>query len=165
MFINGNLSFFRRQAFVYGSSTGFYSDSSSAAAAAQHQSNLFRGFDKTTVRREGISICLRMFINGNTSFLGGKPLSMVIQPAFIVTAPQLPSLHNIKVIYLGVLTKQPLEDREFQFFCVCSLMESLHFLGGKPLSMVVQPAFIVTAPQLPSLLLKPPLLHNTKVIY
>ena len=51
-------------------------------------------------------------------FLGGKPLSMVVQPAFIVTAPQLPSLphkpplllHNIKVIYLGVLTKQLLED-------------------------------------------------------
>ena len=44
-------------------------------------------------------------------------------------------------------------------------METLHFLGGKPLSMVVQPAFIVTAPQLLSLPHKPPLLHNTKVIY
>ena len=66
--INGNPSFSRRQAFVYGSSTGFYSDSSSAAvaaaqtaAAAQHQGNLFMGVDKTTVRRQGISICLRMF--------------------------------------------------------------------------------------------------------
>ena len=44
-------------------------------------------------------------------------------------------------------------------------METLHFLGGKPLSMVVQPAFIVTAPQLLLLPHKPPLLHNTKVIY
>ena len=48
--INGNPSFSRRQAFVYGSSTGFYSDSSSAAvaaaqtaAAAQLQGNLFGG--------------------------------------------------------------------------------------------------------------------------
>ena len=56
--INRNPSFSRRQAFVYGSSTGFYSDSSSAAvaaaqtaAAAQHQGNLFWGVDKTTVRR------------------------------------------------------------------------------------------------------------------
>ena len=53
--INGNPSFSRRQAFVYGSSTGFYSDSSSAAvaaaqtaAAAQHQGNLSRGVDETT---------------------------------------------------------------------------------------------------------------------
>ena len=51
--INGNPSFSRRQAFVYGSSTGFYSDSSSAAvaaaqtaAAAQHQGNLLWGVDK-----------------------------------------------------------------------------------------------------------------------
>ena len=59
LLINGNPSFSRRQAFVYGSSTGFYSDSSSAAvaaaqtaaAAAQHQGNLSRGVDKTTVRR------------------------------------------------------------------------------------------------------------------
>ena len=93
-------------------------------------------------------------------------MSMVVQPAFIVTAPQLPPLlHNTNVIYLGVLTKQLLKDRGFQFVCVCSLMETLHFLGDKPLSMVVQPAFIVTAPQLPSLPHKPPLLHNTKVIY
>ena len=68
-------------------------------------------------------------------FLGGKPLSMVVQPAFIVTAPQLPSLphkppllHNSKVIYLGVLTEQLLEDREFQFVCVCSLLSNTQLI-------------------------------------
>ena len=32
------------------------------------------------------------------------------------------------VIYQGVLTTKPLEDREFQFFYICSLLSNAHFI-------------------------------------